>query len=692
MLRVLAPLRPSFFAQKLGGGRPGEVSFCPALLHLVLLSALLSIPTTIVCVARLLPALASFSAGAALQQAEVLFPRGIELIFNGSSAQIRPIAPAADGAPARDAAEEEAGADDDEFVCWETDGASWCAASAGEGELTPILLRLPPLLYDLFYSDLPPPFGAPPARVCAPLLGEDEDRLLDPYPFVNEFAAGQEAEARRGLRSLLWGAGWERTSVLDARPHQDVRRYLYRLRFAEDARRGAEGRGRSALDVRRTPAIALVASEALESAGLVAPAARGDGGEERAAVRRRMLGLRASVAISPGEVHVLQGFTPHFGQYWQYEHAPVLPLRTTKVEVESGSLFGAAAAHRPVGLALSMLCEEQVGSGDPKGGGGAEAAAVVCSRDTAAAATDAFRSSYPRLVALLDGAPGLLVPLAAATVGLVGIGRQLLYTLPTFAAVHVPAVYLTVNLLRHVDTAPTPVRVAATLAAYGATPLLLLDEAASLSASLLGSLRPLLADGALLCGALGGAGHVHDTSMTCPTGGWLCDPLDESRGEALPSPTPDPNPLDESRGEAVTEALPSEALPSAPPPEGSAAGSEAAGSAPADPGDGEEAAEGAADGGAEGGAQAGGGAREVVLTKPEAHVPFGLSLRSDPPARFGSSPDEAASATSHGALQVEYVEPGSLAAAAGLRAGSLCMASRGLRGPSRSLELRDARL
>ena len=135
MLRVLAPLRPSFFAQKLGGGRPGEVSFCPALLHLVLLSALLSIPTTIACVARLLPALASFSVGAALQQAEVLFPRGIELIFNGSSAQIRPIAPAADGAPARDVAEEEAGADDDEFVCWETDGASWCAASAGEGEL-----------------------------------------------------------------------------------------------------------------------------------------------------------------------------------------------------------------------------------------------------------------------------------------------------------------------------------------------------------------------------------------------------------------------------------------------------------------------------------------------------------------------------------------------------------------------------
>ena len=138
-----ATLRPSFYAERLR-----EPSLCRALCHLAALAALLSLPTSLCCLCRLSPLLSSTSASHALDAAQALFPAGLELVFNGSHAQLRP-------EPAEQHSDDESG----RYVCWEEDAGSWCALLDDEGLLRPIRLELPQQVIDFFSTDLPQPFG-----------------------------------------------------------------------------------------------------------------------------------------------------------------------------------------------------------------------------------------------------------------------------------------------------------------------------------------------------------------------------------------------------------------------------------------------------------------------------------------------------------------------------------------------------
>jgi hypothetical protein len=163
---LVATLRPSFYTERIRGPAGEQVSLCRAVLHLCALAALLSLPASLACIARCGPMLASISARAALDRAERLFPSGIELVFNGSRAHLRPEPRAAAGGTAP-AADDEDGAGGT-FACWEQDGGSWCAELSDDGALLPIRLELPDALHDFFYSDLPQPIGcAPPSPPLA---------------------------------------------------------------------------------------------------------------------------------------------------------------------------------------------------------------------------------------------------------------------------------------------------------------------------------------------------------------------------------------------------------------------------------------------------------------------------------------------------------------------------------------------
>jgi hypothetical protein len=137
---------------------------------------------------------------------------------------------------------------------------------------------------------------------------------------------------------------------------------------------------RSILQLQRTPALVLASQRALEDVGLASGLTeRRDehrGSEDAASeplngtVRRsRLLSLRASAVLGPTEAHVLHGYTPTYGQYWQDESASEAPVRSTLVEMPpSGELFQAAQAFAPVGFVLRMLCEEGRGEFDADGG------------------------------------------------------------------------------------------------------------------------------------------------------------------------------------------------------------------------------------------------------------------------------------------------------------------------------------
>jgi hypothetical protein len=293
--------------------------------------------------------------------------------------------------------------------------------------------------------------------------------------------------------------------------------------------------------------------------------------------RARLLNLRANVVLSPTLAHVLHGYTPTFGQYWQYESASEAAVRETRVEMPaSGELFEAAQAFPPVGFVLQMLCErggdtlipegvsegmdeETAGGGGVRkgisgegedgggGNGGAWAAGerrntsggggsrfhippspspppdvfvfpssrvVTCSRATAARRLASFRA-HPWLLRSLEGAWGLHSLFFSAGVLTFGVGRQLVYTLPVFALLHVPAVYFGMNLLRHVDTPATPLQVAAAMAAYASTWLWVTEEVAAWGGAAWG--------GAAWGGAVGQAGAegMRDAGVLCegPSGG-----------------------------------------------------------------------------------------------------------------------------------------------------------------------------
>jgi len=211
MIPIFATLRPSFYEARIPGAAGQQVSLCRALLHLCALAALLSLPASLVCVARIYPLLGKLSANAELDRAERFFPNGIELVFNGSRAELRPTRESAAAGTAAAPAE----VDEPEYACWERAGLSWCAELASDGTLRPIRLELPFAVSDLWFTNLPQPLSLPLAAFGAMLLGDDSSLLVDAYPNVNEYDVGERVQLRRkGWRGLFFGLDWADATVV----------------------------------------------------------------------------------------------------------------------------------------------------------------------------------------------------------------------------------------------------------------------------------------------------------------------------------------------------------------------------------------------------------------------------------------------------------------------------------------------
>ena len=163
-----------------------------------------------------------------------------------------------------------------------------------------------------------------------------------------------------------------------------------------------------------------------------------------AAWRRVWPDVAASVVLSPTSVHVLQGFTPHFGQYWQYTSSAASAVRNTRLEMGTAAL----GSHRPLWLALSLLCE----GGPPRRG------TLLCSRRTAAARLAPLRRS--RVLGMARGPAGVHVWGAGCVTLLASWLRTTARALGTLTFVQLPAAWLVANALRHVDTPHTPYRLA----------------------------------------------------------------------------------------------------------------------------------------------------------------------------------------------------------------------------------------
>ena len=215
--------RPSFYEARFADERP---RLCRACAHLALVCAMLSLPTSLLFLAQLAPALSEFDAPALLDEAVRVFPLGLELALNGSRLTLIP----------SDAAFVDSDAPDDvrqpaRTVCLEEGGTLWCAQS---GPHAPLTLTLGWRLYSLFYSELPHPLYAPPSRLLLALgLGDDlwDD---DPYPRAYDHAVGDEVLVRGGFGALFWDHGWTRATVVSARPAVDPAHYEYELEIGGD--------------------------------------------------------------------------------------------------------------------------------------------------------------------------------------------------------------------------------------------------------------------------------------------------------------------------------------------------------------------------------------------------------------------------------------------------------------------------
>ena len=161
MATTLSALRrshhPSFYD---GRHITDEPTLCRGLKHIILLSLLISLPTSISLLLRCMPALVGLHWPTLFGEAERIFPKGLELVLNGSQLMLRP-EPAAFGAAASSsstaAGEEEEEEARDSYVCWSsgdesveeedgtqtvTPGQQWCALAP---QLEPIRFSLPPV-------------------------------------------------------------------------------------------------------------------------------------------------------------------------------------------------------------------------------------------------------------------------------------------------------------------------------------------------------------------------------------------------------------------------------------------------------------------------------------------------------------------------------------------------------------------
>jgi hypothetical protein len=242
--------RPSFYDDPTLAESP---TMCRACRHLLLLSFFLSLPTTMLLLARCYPALAALRWTSVVSAAQTVFPSGIELVLNGSQLLLRP---AASAKAAGGASTGTGAADDDTYVCWTSgEGASsWCATAP---LLEPIRLPLPTALFDAFHTDLPRPLRVPPARLLASLSRVtnvlDEDWVLNlgeallgvgeesDFPAISEYDVGEAVLVRHGYGSLLWGGGWRPAVVEDVKPSRDMEHWVYTCRLTEEATGGDDG-------------------------------------------------------------------------------------------------------------------------------------------------------------------------------------------------------------------------------------------------------------------------------------------------------------------------------------------------------------------------------------------------------------------------------------------------------------------
>jgi hypothetical protein len=372
-------LRAAPLVHRLSFYEPGKfasASFCTSCIFMQLLTLFLALPHTVAHVLRIGPALYQIRWPAVLDDMEHIFPAGLELELDGGRVILRPETAAAAAAAAAavpadaDAEGSSIGSggggggggggsgggsldgdvdEDEDFVCWSSNGGSegWCATAP---QLEPVLLRLPPLLHDAFYVDLPAPLPTPPARLVSFLLGArtlvrqslamDEllelgEGMLDPSvddaPPIFEFEIGEIVEVQHGPSALLWRGGWRRAVIEGKHPAPDMAKYFYECRIlasggAEEAveatarRDGGAGDQRGELVRKRSeqlrrllPVVALVHDDYFR-ADLLAEARDAVDEWPPKALRAELLGLRAYAALMPTDVHMFGGYSFHYGQ------------------------------------------------------------------------------------------------------------------------------------------------------------------------------------------------------------------------------------------------------------------------------------------------------------------------------------------------------------------------------------------
>ena len=451
MLPLLRTCHPTFYDLGAESSVIEKPTLCRACTFLLYVCFVVSIPSSVMLWLRCLPALAEFDPLDMVHAAGRIFPAGLELVMNDTALYLRP-APSVstqDNTPHHENGQS--------LVCWTEGSSSWCAAAP---QLEPIRIELGWLLWDACHSDLPPPLNVPPVRLYTMLtarrsLLRDEDvSAVVEIEAVNivEFEVGERVEVKHahdlasGVRSLAWGGGWVPAVVVSVQPARMVGLYGYVCQLPD----GLLVQKRCD-HVRRSPAVVLTHGDLLDSETV---------SQERmsASAHKELLSLHAGMVLMPDSVHLLQGYSFHYAQYWQYKSSTGSAVLTTHRPVSLDAL----RSYVPFGVVLENLCET-AGPQD-----------LVCSANTAARRLQPLR--LRAWLPWFSGPAGLQVWLAGLVALIIGWSHTVVFTLPALFIINMPMAYVTTNLLRHVDTPHTPIRTLAVLGAYCATPFILLEE------------------------------------------------------------------------------------------------------------------------------------------------------------------------------------------------------------------------
>ena len=290
-------------------------------LYMLLLCLGVSVPASLLQLGRVLPAVIAVDWPSVAERTVRIFPQGLELVFNESRFELRPLSEPAT------AATDLGGPDPHKYICWEKSAVSWCAAAP---DLEPLRLELSPLVWDFFYTDLPSPLPLSPAKLLSffsllsSLVTEEpswwSDSLLDgadAFPNLHQFEPGERVDVLHGPRRLLWAGGWVSGVVVSVHPARDMRSYSYLVRLdppsngtasAEAAEEeAAEGGGQRLLlrkradELRRPPTFVLAHDDIfLEQL----PPAKREQLEERRIQLEERRAARAAAAAAAEEARI----------------------------------------------------------------------------------------------------------------------------------------------------------------------------------------------------------------------------------------------------------------------------------------------------------------------------------------------------------------------------------------------------